>query len=35
MNEKNLVGDHINRNVDINKILVEIAGQSTLGELGR
>ncbi len=35
MNEKNLVGEHINRNVDINKILVEIAGQSTLGELGR
>ena len=35
MNEKNLVGEHINRNVDINKILVEIAGQSTLSELGR
>ena len=35
MNEKNLVGEHINSNVDINKILVEIAGQSTLGELGR
>ena len=35
MNEKNLVGEHINRNVYIDKILVEIAGQGTLGELSR
>ena len=35
MNEKKLVGEHINKNVDINQILVEIAGQSTLSELSR
>ena len=35
MNEKKLVGEHINKNVDINQILVEIAGQSTLKELVR
>ena len=34
MNEK-LVGEHMNKNVDINQILVEIAGQSTLSELSR
>ena len=35
MNEKKLVGEHMNKNVDINQILVEIAGQSTLSELSR
>ena len=35
MNEKKLVGEHINKNVDINQILVEIAGKSSLNELGR
>ena len=33
MNEKKLVGEHMNKNVDVNQILVEIAGQSTLSEL--
>ena len=32
---KKIVGEHINKNVDINQILVEIAGQSTLSELSR
>ena len=35
MNEKKLVGEHKNKNVDINQILVEIAGQSTFSELSR
>ena len=35
MNEKKLVGEHKNKNVDINQILVEIAGQSSFSELSR
>ena len=35
MNEKKLVGEHMNKNVDINQILVEIAGQSTFNEFSR
>jgi len=35
MNEKKIVGEHKNKNVDINQILVEIAGQSTFSELSR
>ena len=35
MNEKTIVGEHVNDHVDINKILIDIAGKSKTLELSR